>query len=156
LRERAEASPDAHNIVEKALGVRRRNLPDTIEYNKLLKEMMICQTLELDINELNETGSALYVHHKYSSAVVEIFVGDEFFGAERNLDLKNRMRAYVKEVDKLSVETRKVVGVTSGPAYSADRGRRRSSRRAPRGGAALRGNRSFPPSFGMPANAPRE
>jgi len=118
--------------------------------------MTICQALELGINQLNEAGSALYVQHKYNSAVVENFVEDELFGAERKQDLKNMMRAFVKEVQKLSAEARKVVGVTGGPAYSASRRRRRSSRRAPRGGAALGGNNSFPPDFGMPADAPGE
>ncbi len=66
------------------------------------------------------------------------------------------MRAYVKEVQKLSAEAMKAVGVTRGPAYSVGCGRWRSSRRALRGGAALGGDRSFPHGFGMPAIAPKE
>ncbi len=47
---------------------------------------------------MNEAGAALYVQHKYNAAVADNFAGDEFFGADRKLDLKARMKASVKEV----------------------------------------------------------
>jgi hypothetical protein len=42
--------------------------------------------------------------------VSSALVGDEFFGADRKLDMKARMRAYVKEVQKLSADAKKAVG----------------------------------------------
>jgi hypothetical protein len=99
LREQAEVAPNAHNVAERALGFRRRNLPNpAAEYNKLMKERTICQALDLGIDQLNEAGSGLYIQHEYNSAVSENFVGDEFFGADRKLDTKDMMRAFVKEV----------------------------------------------------------
>ena len=67
-------------------------------FQKKLKGMTICKALELGINMRNEAGAALYVQHKYNSAVEENFAGDEFFGADRKLDMKARMKASVKEV----------------------------------------------------------
>ena len=46
-------------------------------------------------------------------------MGDEFFVADRKLDTKARMRASVKEVQKLSADARKAVGVAGGPSYGA-------------------------------------
>ncbi len=65
---------------------------------------------------MNEAGDALYVQHKYSSAVAENFVGDDFFGADRKLDMMARMRASVKEIQKLSADVKKAVGVAGGPS----------------------------------------
>ena len=98
MRDQALAAPDATNAAERALGVKRRNLPDPAEFDALLAGMTVCQALELGLNQLNEAGSALYVHHKYNNAVAENFVGDEYFGAERKQGVKERMRASVKEV----------------------------------------------------------
>jgi hypothetical protein len=97
VREQAEAAPDEFNKAERAL-VRRRNLPDPLEFTKKLKGMTICQALELEINMINEAGAALCVRHKYNAAVVDNFAGDEFFGADRKLEMKARMKASVKEV----------------------------------------------------------
>ncbi len=156
MREQAEQAPNAHNTAETALGVRRLSLPHPVEFSKMLMGMTICQSFELGLNLLNEVGSALYVLHKYNSAVVDNFDGDEFFGAERKLDMKERMRDWVKEVQKLSADAKKAVGATGGPAFSTGRGRgRRSLRRTSRGGAAHGGDRSFPLGFVMPVvNAP--
>jgi hypothetical protein len=67
------------------------------------------------MNQLSEAGSALYVLHTYNAAVAGDFVGDEFIGAERSLDLRAWMRASVREVRKLSAAALKAVGVTGGP-----------------------------------------
>ncbi len=45
----------------------------------------------------------------------ENFVGDDFFGADRKLPLKERMRASVKEVQKLSAQAKADVGNDGGP-----------------------------------------
>ncbi len=54
------------------------------------------------------------IRHKYNKAVEENFVGDEFFGADRKLPLKDRMRASVKEVQKLSSQVRAALGDAGG------------------------------------------
>ncbi len=46
VREQAEAAPDEFNKAERVL-VRRRNLPDPLEFSEKLKGMTICQALEL-------------------------------------------------------------------------------------------------------------
>ena len=51
--------------------------------------------------------------------VARNFAWGEFFGAERKLDLKYKMKASVKEVQKLSADAKKVVGVSGGPSYGA-------------------------------------
>ncbi len=98
---------------------------------------------------MNEAGAALYVHHKYNAAVAENFVGDEFFGADRKLDMKARMRVSVKEVQKLSAYAKKAVGAAGGPTYGASG--KRTRRRGNRARAAGGGDRSLPPGFGKPA-----
>ena len=153
LRVQCEAAPDATNKAERAPGVRRRNLPDPLEFAEKLKGMTICQALELGINQLNEAGAALYVQHKYNAAVAENFVGDEFFGADRKLDMKARMRASVKEVQKLSADAKKAVGTAGGPTYGASG--KRNRRRGNRAGAAGGGDRSLPHGFAkLAANNP--
>ena len=44
VREQAEAAPDEFNKAERA-PVRRRNLPDPLEFSEKLKGMTICQAL---------------------------------------------------------------------------------------------------------------
>ena len=106
--------------------------------------------------EMIEPGAALYVQHKYNSAVPESFVGDELFGADHKLDMKARMMAFVKEVQKLSADAKKAVGVAGGPSFGAGAKRPRPPRRN-RGGGAGGGDRSLPPGFAKPgANAPGE
>ena len=60
-----------------------------------------------------------------NAAVAENFAWDEFFGAERNINLKDRMRASVKEVQKLSTNAKKAMGSAGGPSYGAARKRSR-------------------------------
>ncbi len=118
--------------------------------------MTICQAIELGINMMNEAVAALYVQHKYNSAVADNFAGDEFFGADRKLDMKARMKAFVKEVQKLSADAKKAVGATGGPAFGAG-ARRPWPPRRNRGGGAGGGDRSLPSGFAKPgANAPGE
>ena len=83
--------------------------------------------------------------HKYNAVVAENFDGDEFFGADRKLDVKARMRASVKEVQKLSADAKQAVGSAGGPSYVVAGKRSRSSRRGARAGSAAGGDRSFPP-----------
>jgi hypothetical protein len=158
LREQTEAALDEHNMAERAAGVRRRNLPNQpLEFSEKLKGRTICHALELGINHMNEASATLYVLHKYNAAVAENFAGDEFFGADSKLDMKARMRASVKEVQKLSAYAKKAAGIAGGPSYGAAGKRRRSSRRSNRAGSAGGGDRSFPPGFVKPAaNVPGE
>ncbi len=65
---------------------------------------------------MNEAVATLYVLHKYNAEVAENFAGDEFFGVDRKLDMKARMRASVKEVQKLSVDAKKAVGFEGSPS----------------------------------------
>jgi hypothetical protein len=57
----------------------------------------------------------LYIRYKYNKAVEENFVGDDFFGADRKLPLKQRIRASVKEMRKVSAQAKAVVGNAGGP-----------------------------------------
>jgi hypothetical protein len=84
LRDQAEASPNARNEVERSKGVKRANLPDPEDYDDKLEAMIVCDTLELGLNELQEAASALYIKHIYNPTVVDNFLGDEFFGADRS------------------------------------------------------------------------
>jgi hypothetical protein len=105
---------------------------------------------------MNEAGAALYVQYKYNSAVADNFAGDEFFAADRKLDMKARMKASVKEVQKLSADAKKAVGATGGPSFGAGAKRPRPRRRN-RGGGAGDGDRSLPHGFAKPsADAPGE
>jgi hypothetical protein len=115
LRDQAEAAPTAHNEAERSKGVRRANLPDPEDYDDTLEAMTVCATLELGLNELHEAASALYIRHVYNPAVVENFLGDEFFGADRSTPFKERMRTSVKEVQKLSSQAKAAVGNAGGP-----------------------------------------
>jgi hypothetical protein len=80
-----------------------------------------------------------------NAAIAEIFAWGEFFGAEQKKYLKGRMRASVKEVQKLSAKAKKAVGSVGGPSYGAAGKRSRSARRGARNGSAAGGDRSFPP-----------
>jgi hypothetical protein len=84
---------------------------------------------------------------KRNAADAENFAWDEFFGAERKLDLKDRMRASVKEVQKLSADAKKAVGSAGGPSYGAATKRSRPSKRGARVGSAAGGDRSSPPAL---------
>jgi len=97
--------------------IRRRNLPDPLEFSEKLKGMIISKMLELGMNQMSEAGATPYLLHKYNAAVAENITGDEFFGADRKLNMKARMRASVKEVKKLSADAKKAVGIAGGPAY---------------------------------------
>ena len=115
VREQAENAPTANNEAERSKGVRRANLPDPEDYDEKLEAMSVCSTLELGLNELHEAASALYIRHIYNPAVVENFLGDEFFGADRSAPMKERMRTSVKEVLKLSAQAKAAVGNAGGP-----------------------------------------
>jgi hypothetical protein len=58
----------------------------------------VCEPLELGINELHEAACALYIMHQYNPAVVNDFIGDEFFGADKTATMKDRMRTSLKKV----------------------------------------------------------
>jgi hypothetical protein len=66
VREHAAAAHDATNVAEKACGVKRTNLSDPEEYSKKLENMLVCQALELGINQLHEDGCSLYIRHTYN------------------------------------------------------------------------------------------
>ncbi len=93
---------------------------------------------------LSELGAR--ANETNEAAVAENFVGDEFFGADRKLDMKTRRRASVKEVQKLSADAKKAVGSAGGPTYGDAGKRSRPSRRGSRAGSAAGGDRSSPPA----------
>ena len=128
IRQQSAAAPDASNTAERALGVKRANLPDPEEFEDKLEAMTVCQSLELGLNQLHEAGCALYIRHRYNQAVVDNFLGDEYAGAERKQPLKERMAASVKEVQKLSQAVKTAVGIAGGP-YAG------KSRKGDRGGS---------------------
>ncbi len=88
--------PSALNAAERSTGVRRVNLPDPEDYDENLESISVCETLELSLNELHEAACALYIRHQYNPAVVDNFLGDEFFGADWGATMKERMRTSVK------------------------------------------------------------
>ncbi len=135
LRDQAEAAPTALNEAERSKGVTRSNLPDPEDYDEKLEAMTVCETLELGLNELNEAGSALYIRHVYNLAVVDNFLGDEFFGADRTAPMKERMRASVKEVQKLSARAKAAVGQAGCPF--GGRAPRQPKRQKAQGGISL-------------------
>ena len=67
------------------------------------------------------------------------------------MDMKAKIRASVKEVQKLSADAKKEMGSAGGPSYGVAGKRRRSSRRGARVGSAAGGDLSFPPGFVRPA-----
>jgi hypothetical protein len=69
----------------------------------------------MGINELHEAASALYIRHIYNPAVVENFLGDEVFGADRLAPMKERMQTSVKKVQKPSTQAKVAVGNAGGP-----------------------------------------
>ena len=77
--------------------------------------MSACEALELRLNEIHEASCALYIRHKYNQAVVNAFVGDEYFGADRFVVLKERMGLAVRTFQKLSAAAKAAVGITGGP-----------------------------------------
>ncbi len=62
--------------------------------------------------------------------------------------MKARMRAFVKEVQKLSADAKKAVGVAGWPSYGASG--KRNRRRGNRVGSAGGGDRSLPPGLAKP------
>jgi len=98
LRDQAEDAPTTLNEAERSKGVKRANLPDPEDYDDKLEAMTVCATLKMGLNELHEAASALNIRHIYNPEVVENFLGDEFFVADRATPMKERMRTSVKEV----------------------------------------------------------
>ncbi len=99
--------------------------------------MSACEALELGLNEVHEASCALYIRHKYNQAVVDAFVGDEYFGAVRSVGLNERMGTVVKTVQKLSAAANTAVGNVGSP-FSG-----KSSRKS-RGGRGSAGKQSPP------------
>jgi hypothetical protein len=87
--------------------------------------MSACEALELGLNEIHEASCALYIRHKYNHGVVDAFVGDEYFGADRSVVLKKRMGAAIKTIQKLSVAAKAGVGI-SGGSYFSGKGSKRA------------------------------
>ena len=81
-----------------------------------------------------------------NAAVAENVAWGEFFGAELKMDLKDMMRASVKEVQKLSANAKKAVGSAGGPSYGAAGKRSRCARRGAHAGSDAGGDRSSPPA----------
>jgi hypothetical protein len=116
IKEQALLLPLApENALERRSEVRRACLPEPDKYDEELEAMTDCQAVELGLNQLNEAASVFYIRHKYNKVVEENFVGDDFFGADRKLPLKDRMRASVKELQKLSAQAKAAVGNAGGP-----------------------------------------
>jgi hypothetical protein len=66
VRDLATTAPDASNVPERALGVRRANLLDPGNYADKLEAMIVCHSLELGLNQLHDAACALYIRHKYN------------------------------------------------------------------------------------------
>ena len=67
-----------------------------------MQAMSVCETLELSLNDMHEEACALYIRHQNNPAIVDYFLEGEFFGADRAVTMKDRMRNSVKEIPKLS------------------------------------------------------
>ncbi len=115
MREQAEDAPTTLNEAERSKGVKRASLPDPEDYDDKMEAVSVSNTLELGLNELHEAASALYIRHIYNAAIVENFLGDEFFGVDRPAPMKERMRTSVKEVQKLTAQAKAAVGNAGGP-----------------------------------------
>ncbi len=63
-------------------------MPGPDDYDEKLEAMTTCEPLGLGLNEVNEAACALYIRHKYNQAVVDAFVWDEYFGADKSVALK--------------------------------------------------------------------
>ena len=109
------APPDQSNEAERAEGVKRANLPDPYDYEEKLAAMSACEALEFGLNEIHEASCPLYIRYKCSQAMVDAFIGDEYFGADRSVVLKERMGSAVKTDQKLSVAAKAAVGINGGP-----------------------------------------
>jgi len=68
------------------------------------------------LNEVHEAACALYIRHKYNQSVVDAFVGDECFGANRFVVFQERIGTTVKTAQKLSAATESAVGITGAPS----------------------------------------
>ena len=143
MRDQAEVAPTALNEAKRSKGVTRANLPDPEDYDDKLEAMTVCATLELGLNELHKAASALYIRHIYHPTVVENFLGDEFFGADRSAPMKVHMRTSIKEVHKLSAQAKAAVGTAGGPF-----GVRTLKRPKPKGGWKQHASESYvPPAY---------
>jgi hypothetical protein len=87
LRDEANLAPDGFNEAERKEGVKRANLLDLDDYTEKLSAMTSCEALELGLDEVHEADCALYIRHKYNQSVVDAFVWDEYFGADRSVVL---------------------------------------------------------------------
>jgi len=83
LRDEANLAPDGSNQENRKEGVKWANLLDPDDYNEKLAAMSACEALELELNEVHEAACALYIRHKCNQSVVDTFVGDEYFGADK-------------------------------------------------------------------------
>ena len=146
------AAPDASNMSERALGVKRANLPVPDDYAENLEAMTVSQALEMGLNQLHEAGCALYIRHKYNKIVMDNFLGDEYVGSETKLPLMEWMPPSVKKVQKLSAHAKPAVGAAGGPFNGKKKvrgGGGRFKRQAVQGG-------SLPPGFDKPKAATGE
>ena len=83
IRDQSNLTPGELNIAEREEGVKRVTLPDSDDYDDTLEAMSACETCELRLNELHEAACALCIRHKYNHAVVDSFLGNEYFGSEK-------------------------------------------------------------------------
>ncbi len=142
---------DPSNALERRPGVRRACLPEPDKYDEALEAMSVCQAVELGLNQLNEAASALYIRHKYNKAVEENFTGDDFFGADRKLPLKDRTRTSVKEVQTVSAQSRAAVGDAGGAFPKRTPGRPNPKKVPPPfKPSAPRTEPEFPPGYVKP------
>jgi len=146
LRDEANLAPDGFNEAERKEGVKRVNLPDPYNYNEKLAAMTTCEALELGLNEVHEAVCTLYIRHKYNQSVVDAFVGDEYFGANSFVVLKERMSTTVKTVQKLSAAAKSAVGSTQGPFSGKGNKRSQGGKGSATKQSAQGGN--LPPRFG--------
>jgi len=90
------------------------NKPDPDDYDEKLAAMTSSEALELGLKEVHEVACAFYIRHKYNQSVVEAFMGDEYFGANRSVVLRERTGRTVKTMQKVFAGAKAAVGITDG------------------------------------------
>ena len=71
------------NEAKRYKGIKRTNLPNSEDYDDKMEDLTMCGILKLGLDELHEAACIIYIKYHYNPAVVENFLGDEFFGAKR-------------------------------------------------------------------------
>ncbi len=147
IRDQSNLTPDDSKSAERVEGVKRVNLPYPDDYDDTLGAMSACETCELGLNELHEAACSLYIRHKYNQAVMDSFLGDKYFGLERDDTMKVRMKASLKEVIKSSANDKAAVGLTCGASNKKAAKKHKGGGKAVAWKQFLAASSSLPPGF---------